>query len=241
MRAATLVALLVTCASALHAEDPSGPVPGREIGLPKTEIGEDFLGYLVGVIRADLSARLRRADLVRLFPELRALASASSFQLMDTVARQETGDPGHAQLVFTFTRDMHVPVPFGLFGYYPIAINASSVVSLRETRSPVRVIHPRSGTPYALAPDYEYRVVQGSGGMEFDRWLVVLSAGFLDDFTVHSAAVFVYRGDWHGMVVGRSRGGRTIPWLFNLKRMRLVLPLPDGFSDYAELLVAGAP
>jgi hypothetical protein len=230
------VFFIVSVLAAVSADDRAPRAPGREISLSKDEIRESFLAYLAGLIRADLPATLTREDLVHLFPELSGETS-SSFQLMQTVARQRTADPDHASLVFEFASDIHVPVPFGIFGYYPSSINASSRVTLRESRFSSKVYQRKSGAVVELSPFYEYHVIEGFGGMVFDEWLSVLSARLLDDFTVQAAALFTYRGEWHGLIVGVSRRGRIVPWLFNLKRMRLILPMPDGLYDLAMQLI----
>ncbi len=236
-RTAVITAVfLASVVAVVSADDQAPRVPGREISLPKDEIWESFLAYLVGLIRADLYAALNREDLEGMFPEFGNGASAP-FRLMQTVARQRTADPDHAALVFEFSRDVHVPVPFGLFGYYPISINASSRVTVRESRFSSKTFRRKSGVDFELSPVYEYRIVAGSGGMVFDEWLSVLSARLLDDFTIKAGSFFTYQGEWHGFIVGLSRGGKIVPWLFNLKRMRLVLPLPDGLYDMATQLV----
>jgi hypothetical protein len=77
----------------------------------------------------------------------------------------------------------------------------------------------------------------GSGRIHFDDWLIVLSAGFLDDFTVRGAALFRYENDWHGLITGRNPKNRVISWLFNLKRMRLVFPFPRELLGFARELI----
>ncbi len=231
-----LTAVLLFCPATAGGQDRAAAYPGREAGLPKTEIEETFLAYLAGVIRADLPAELGHADLLDLFPEFRAQPT-SAFQLLQTVARRRGDD--RARLVFSFSGDLHVPVPFVVPWYHPIEINASETVVLGETRMSTVSLMADSGAPVVLSPVFEYRMEQGAGRIHFDDWIIVLSAGFLDDFSVGGAALFGYRGEWHGLIAGRNPRGRTVCWLINLKHLRLVFPLPREFQTLAGSLLGG--
>jgi hypothetical protein len=142
-------------------------------------------------------------------------------------------------LVFSFSGDLHVPVPFVVPWYHPISIDASDTVVLGESRLPLLSLRDEDGSEAMLAPVFEYRIREGSGSIHFDDWLIVLSAGFLDDFSVRGAALFTYRGEWHGLIAGKNPRGRVVSWLFNLKRMRLVFPLPRDFYGLAADLTGG--
>ncbi len=208
--------------------------PTGTLSLPKSEVNELFLAYLTGVIAADAYVTLDHDQLAALFPELGGDPS-QPFRILAGVARVR-GEPGPAELVFSLSGEVHVPIPIGLLWYHPISVHASRVVRLGETRYPVRMAGGRTGASVALAPAFEYRVVDGEARLHVDSWLVFLTGGFLDEFSVRGAALFRYRGDWYGLVAGVNPHDKVLCWAFNLTRMRLVISLPEGFLDVATSL-----
>jgi hypothetical protein len=232
-----LVASFFLGVAALHGEVREQSVPDKRLSLPKDVIAESFLAYLVGLIRADVPAELSRNALLALFPEFQG-KNSTPFQLISRVARLSAeGADRPPRLLFSFSDELHVPVPFVVPWYHPITIDASDTVILRETRRASRTFGSESGDDVVLAPVYEYRMEKGSGRIHFDDWLIVLSGGFLDDFTVQGAALFIYKGEWHGLIAGRNPRNRVIAWLFNLRRMRLVFPLPRELRGLASDLI----
>jgi hypothetical protein len=212
-------------------------VPERSISIPKREIYENFLAYLTGIIHADVPADLSRESLVALFPELQRMGD-TPFRLLARVARLSAEGKGKPpRLLFSFSGDLHVPVPFVVPWYHPITIDASDTVVMVETRVVSLPLDRGTDGEAVLSPVYEYRMETGSGRIHFDDWLIVLSAGFLDDFTVRGAALFRYENDWHGLITGRNPKNRVISWLFNLKRMRLVFPFPRELLGFARELI----
>ena len=231
-----LVTAFFLSVATLHGEGREHPVPDRRLSLPKDAIDDSFLAYLVGLIRADISAELSRDALLALFPEFQG-KNSTPFQLLARVARLSAEGARQPRLLFSFSDDLHVPVPFVVPWYHPITIDVSDTVVLRETRRAARTLGIESGDAVVLSPVYEYRMETGSGRIHFDDWLIVLSGGFLDDFTVRGAALFGYKGEWHGLIAGKNPRNRVISWLFNLKRMRLVFPLPREFRGLASDLI----
>jgi len=228
----TVLTVLLTAAAIADA-DPA-TLPDRALSLPMSEVNELFLAYLTGVIAADACVALDHNQLAAMFPELGGDPS-QPFRILAGVARVR-GEPGPAELVFSLSGEVHIPIPFGLLWYHPISVHASRMVRLGETRYPVRVAGGRKGMPVALAPAFEYRVVDGEAHLHVDPWLVFLTGGLLDEFSVRGAALFRYRGDWYGLVAGVNPQGKVLCWAFDLTRMRLVLSLPEGFLDVAASL-----
>ncbi|HET6485960.1 MAG TPA: hypothetical protein VFH83_06050 [Spirochaetia bacterium] len=229
---ATVLAVLLA-ATTIAGADPA-PLPDRTFSLPKSEVNELFLAYLTGVIAADAYVALDHEQLASMFPELGGDPS-QPFRILAGVARVR-GEPGPAELVFSLSGEVHVPIPFGLLWYHPISVHASRVVRLGETRYPVRMAGGRQGAPASLAPAFEYRVVDGEAHLHVDSWLVFLTGGLLDEFSVRGAALFRYQGDWYGLVAGVNPHHRVLCWAFDLTRMRLVLSPPEGFLDVAMSL-----
>ncbi len=226
--------VLMWLAAGVAAAGLDDPLPDRSLSLPKSEISEDFLAYLTGVISADAYVDLDRDQLSAMFPELRGDPSRP-FHILERVARTRSAS-GPADLVFTLSGEVHVPIPLGLLWYHPISVHASEVVRLGEIRHESRITHDRNGEPVALSPAFEYRIVDGEAQLHVDSWLIFLTGGFLDEFSVRGAALFRYQEDWYGMVAGVNPRGRTLCWVFDLTRMRLVVSLPDAFRELASAL-----
>jgi len=238
---ATLAAaiLFLLIAGALSGQETSHWVPPRELSMPKDEIWESLLGYLVGLIDADVSFALSGSDLLSVLPEFKA-RRGDPFELLKEVARRP-GAQGHARLSFSFPDALHIPLPVGFLGYQPISVSASQTVVLEEYSFASRSILSAPQVEDVLSPDFEYRLAQGYAQFNFAEWLVYLTGGFLDDFSVKGVAIFRYRGTWHALMAGVSRGGRVVCWLFDLKRMRLVLSIPKPLLELAAELVGAAP
>jgi hypothetical protein len=228
-----LGALFLLAARAALAQDPRAAYPGRAVELPASEIRESFLRYLGGVINADLPADLAQADLRELFPEFRR-NPASAFNDLARVARLVDRADGRARLLFGFSEDLHVGVPFLFPWYTPVSFEASRTVVLVETRAGSRALGPDPAS--TLSPLFAYRVESGRGSVHFDDWIIALSGGFLDDFDARGAALFVFRGAWHGLICGVTPRGRLVSWLYDLKRMRPVIPLPRELMPFAAEL-----
>jgi hypothetical protein len=230
-----LCAILLLSPHAAQPDSPPRPYPDRQIDLPAQEIDEIFLRYLAGVIRADVPADLRRQDLFDLFPEFREIESAT-FHLLARVARLAAAVDGHARLLFSFDHDLLVGVPFVFPWYKPVTIQASQTVVLAETRRDSRALERGSGASTILSPLYEYRMERGGASVHFQAWMIALSAGLLDTFSIRGAALFGYRGSWHALLCGRNPRDRLVCWLYDLRRMRPVIPVPREFIAYAAEL-----
>jgi hypothetical protein len=236
MKNVLLLCALLAAPASVHGQLIHGP--GREVSFPRQQIGESFLAWLAGAIQEDLPAGVDRRDLQDMFPEFRG-KSETAFQLMRTVERQTAVAAAPPRLIFSFSGPLHVPVPFVVPWYHPISIDASDTVVLTEERIASRVLPGEGDRDVVLSPLYLYRVRSGFGGIHFEEWLTVLSAGLLTDFTVKGAALFRWRGEWHGFICGSSPRGAVVSWLFNLTRMRLVFPQPRQYTRLARDLAAG--
>ncbi len=228
-RALTVLFLLV--GGMLAAQEENHWVPPRDYSMPKEEVWESFLGYLVGLMNADVLFSVDGHDLAGLFPELKA-RRGDPFELLREVARQK-GEGDQVQLLFSFPGPLQIPLPVGLFGYHPIYVYASQTVALTEERYAVRRIRPGSPDEAVLSPDFEYRIAQGYAQFWFDEWLTALTGGFLDTFSVRGVAIFRTSNTWHALLAGLGQHNQVVCWLFDLKRMRLILSIPKALLDLA--------
>jgi hypothetical protein len=231
--------LLLAVQATLPGQEAVHAIPPRELSMPKDEVWESFLGYLIGLLNADVTFELEHDDLLSVLPEFRARRN-DPFELMRHVARR----PGHgrqADLSFAFTGNLHIPLPVGILGYHPVFVSASETVVLEESRFDVKTIRPGAPDEAALSPALEYRMADGYGRFTFAPWLIFLSGGLLDDFSVKGVAIFKYRGTWEALMAGASRGGKVVCWLFDLKRMRLLLSIPPALLDFGAELAGFRP
>ncbi len=218
----------------LQAQAVDQPVPPRALAVPSSEIEESFLAYLTGLIEADVQFALDTDGLLAALPEFRA-RRGDPFYILREVARGRSSD-GEATISFGFPGDRIFPLPVGLFGYHPISVSVSHSVVLAEQRFPSRSLGAGADGTRVLSRDYEYRVVDGYARFHFDDWLVFLTGGFLDDFTVTGVAIFMDRGEWRALLAGRGRGGKVKCWLFDLRRTRLILRVPAPLLELASAL-----
>ena len=211
--------------------------PSRTYSVPKQQIPESFLGYLVGLIDADVQFSLDSERLLAALPEFRG-RQGDPFQLLKEVARRQAPDRPMA-LSFRFPGDLRIPIPLGIFGYHPISVSVSRTIVLEERRFPSRALPEAAAGVEVLSRDYEYRVTEGYARFHFDDWLVVLSGGFLQDFSVEGLAIFQYRGEWRALMAGRGEQRPVICWLFDLMRTNLILKVPSPLVDLASELSPG--
>ncbi len=216
-------------------------MPPRSYSVPRQEIPESFLGYLVGLIDAGVRFSLDRQGLLAALPEFRG-RTGDPFQLMKAVSRGPV--PSRADrspavaLGFAFPGDQVIPIPVGIFGYHPITVSVSREVLLEERRLPDRVVGSLERGAEFLSHDYEYRLSQGHASFHFDDWLVFASGGFLEDFSVEGLAVFQDRGEWRALIAGRGVTRPVVCWLFDLRHMTLVVRVPEPLQELAAGLAS---
>lgn len=209
-------------------------VPSRAYSVPKKQIPESFLGYLVGLIDADVQFSLDSQRLLAVLPEFKGRAG-DPFQLLKEVARRQ-GAGRDASLSFRFPGDLRIPLPLGIFGYHPISVYVSSSIVLEERRLPSRSLDGVTAGPQSLSPEYEYRVSEGYARFQFDDWLVFLSGGALENFSVRGLAIFQDRGEWRALIAGSGQVRPVVCWLFDLMRTTPILKVPDPLLDLASEL-----
>jgi hypothetical protein len=218
-------ALLLAAVAAFAADD--GTLPGREIMLPREEVFDTFLAYLLGVIERDVAARLPRDHLLDVLVEVR---DSPGLARIAEVAWLRGEAPGSRRLSFTFDGELHYPMPLDIFGYHPGSIDASRTIVLREERR-------GRGPPGSR---FHWLVVEEGGAtVDFDAWLDVLAGPLLDDFTLAGVALFIRRGRWTAVLVGRGDRGQAVPWAFGLERTRILFPTPPDLAALAARLLAG--
>jgi hypothetical protein len=219
---------LLGCVHPLHGQETDRPFPSRALGVPRDQIAESFLAYLVGLIDSDTRFLMDSRSLAEALPELSALRG-DPFQFIREVGRHESGP--RLMLTFGFVDDLLFPLPLGILGYHPISVSVSRDILLEEQRFTAR----RLGDDGALvlAPYYEYRVVEGHASFFFADWLVYLSGGFLDNFSVEGAALFKYGGEWRALIAGRGRKNQVICWFYDLRHTRFIMAVPKQLVDLA--------
>jgi hypothetical protein len=203
--------------------------------MPKGEVGDEFLSFLVAAIDSDLEVALDSAGLHQEMPVFNS-GNSSLFDLLKRVDRRRLAD--HVQLGFTLFGDLHVPVPFSIFWYHPIWIDTSGTVLLRESRLASQTLQLAGGRHITLAPAYEYRLEGGHASVRVDGWLTVLSGGLLADFSFQAISLFRSKGAWYSLLAGWGPGNRPVSWLFSLTAMRVIFPAPEEFRKYGSDLLS---
>lgn len=212
------------------------PVPSRAYSVPRRLIPESFLAYLVGLIDADVQFSLDSDQLLAVLPEFKG-RRGDPFQLLKEVSRRQVPERSMA-LGFAFPADLLIPIPVGIFGYHPITVSVSRSIVMEERRFPSRIVGSVTRGVELLSPDYEYRISMGRARLHFDDWLVVVSGGFLEDFSVTGAAIFQDRGEWRALIAGRGATHPVVGWLFDLLHTTLILDVPDALRELAAELTS---
>jgi hypothetical protein len=203
--------------------------------MPKGEVGDEFLSFLVAVIDSEREIAMDSAALHHELPVFNKNPS-SLFDLLKEVDRRKAGD--QVQLGFSFESDLHVPVPFSIFRHHPIWIDTSGTILLRESRAQSLTLGPLGGRQTVIAPAYEYILDSGHASIRVDGWLTVLTLGLLADFSFQAVCLFKTGGAWYGLIAGTGPRNRPISWLFSLTAMRVVYPMPDELRSFASGLVS---
>ena len=209
----------------LNAQDR---LPGREICLPSDEIKDPFLSFVVGVVRTDTEFELDSLYLTELFGEY-AGASAIPFEEIEKVSRRRSGISGRDQLSIDFKAPISYPIPFSILGYHPGSMLTSQELVLRAVDA---LAFPSAFTEaFGQSGAYVYEISQGFVFFDLDRWLDILLGKLLDDILLRAVIILTYRGDWHGLLSGYSNSGRMVSGAFNLRRNRIVFPVPATLRE----------
>lgn len=222
-----LAASAVLAAQAVFADSSPGSPPGREILLPREEVWETFLAYVVGLIRTDTAAHAEFSHLLEILPELNVKETYRRIRYV------EWGDSRIADaraITFGFDGDLEYPIPLSILGYHPGSISASSEISLREIDRGV-------GERTLAGPFHLFVVEQGYARIVFDGWLDALAGSLLDTFSLEALALLTYRGELHALLVGRGVRGQSVPWVVNLARNKVKFPVPDEIRAVADRLL----
>jgi hypothetical protein len=236
MKGAALLVVVMVSSVRLQCAFADSTPSGGEYRMPRDEIGDDFFSFLVALEDSGDEISLDKSGLHLQFPAINE-RNSSLFGYVQQIDRRT--DTDHAELQFSFLDDLRVPVPFGILWYHPISIDMSGIVLLRESRSASRTLTKKGGQQVVLSPEYELRLERGHASIRIDAWLTVLTVGLLADFSFEAISLFKNGGVWYGLLAGRGPGNRLVSWLYDLKAMRVVLPLPDEFAPLASDLVSG--
>lgn len=201
--------------------------PGREYLLPREEVYDTFLGYLIGLICTDTSADVDYNSLLTTLPEL---VGVPGFKAIRRFALTGPDSQGELSLSFWFGDALYFPVPISIFGYHPGSIDGSGTIRLKETRHLSVWADP-------YGPLYVFQVEQGWAKVDFDQWLDTLAGSLLDDFTVWGAALLGYRGNWCALLIGLSPSKRIVTYAFDLKHNKILFPAPRDLTKLAAELI----
>jgi hypothetical protein len=211
------VALLLLCCAL---PGPSqAPFPGREVAKPQAEVWDTFLGYIVGLVDADIEGFADGALLDRIMPEFDAFLSLP-FEEILRVSRAR--DARGAFVRIDFRSPITLPIPFRILWDTPGSIHADRRVTLRETRIPAHRVSGPGGP--LLSPLYVYDVVQGSAGIDFDPWIDGLLGAAVDDVEIRRVLLFRMEDRWYGALLGPGYAGQLVAGYFDLGANRILVP-----------------
>ncbi len=232
--AAALAALLaLAVASALA--DPATERPTREISLPRDEVKDSFLAYVLGIIYSDADIELDNVSLREVLVEFKSSLDLP-FDDLTLVSQGRTAENGIGSLGVSFRHDMSIPVPFSLLGYHPGTIRVSKSVGFSRWQADGRTLE----NGLSLPPFLVFGLISGTAAIDVDEWLTVLFPRLIDDIVIRVLAVFRYKDRLYCMMDGTGRRGQPIAGLLDFRTNRIIFPLPRELASLAvDLLGEG--
>lgn len=202
--------------------------------MPPGEVKDAFFAYVLGIIRAGIDVDVDGADMRSVLAEF-----SSSLDLpFDLITRvSQTRVPGSPERAVTlaFRSAVSIPIPFSFLGYHPGSIRASQ--KLRFAVAPVGYADPRAPGHRLVA--YDLAVSSGSLLIDVDEWIDILFGDAIDDLLVRHLVFYTWRGEWTCLLEGSGRKGQSLRGYFNLKRNRIMFPIPADHDALARSLVSG--
>jgi hypothetical protein len=209
--------------------------PGREISMPRSEVKDTFLAYVLGIIHAGIEVELDNEFLRGILSEFKTTIGLP-FEEVRLVSQLRVPESENNTLTIAFRQEMKIPIPFSLLGYHPGIIRSSEKVVFSELRSLSRAIDDGN----IISPVYVFRLTEGYAAIDVDDWITFLFSSIIDDITVRVLAIFRFKDHWYCMLNGTGRRGQLIAGLLDFRTNRILFPLPAIMGKFAAKLLQEA-
>lgn len=218
-----LAGALAFLAAALPAQ-----APPRSIAPPESVVADEFIGYLLALVRDDRPISVAGEELSRLFPEYDDDAE-TPFDVI-TLFERESGERRVVRL--RFSEPMRYPAPIDILGHHPVMLYSSLELAFDESAEE-QIDMGSPGSAPAISRAYVLTRSHGEFRVDFARWLDALLGGFVDDVTVEVVLAAEYAGEWYGAMAGYSPAGSTVTSVYSMRRDRFLIRPPEAITRFA--------
>lgn len=210
-------------------------IPPRSVGTPKEEVDDEFLSYLHGILYSDAELWIDGETLAREFPEF-VPDRPTPFNDIElfTHSRSRAGKPG--QLSIQFSVPLRYEVPVDIFGYHPVELLGSKVITFEEWIRPSSFA-PDVEVPPGVTELLVMILVSGYIRVDFAPWLDFIAGRLLEDVDVVLIAIARYRDRWFAMLGGHSPSNRPMTGVLDMQTSRFLVTPPRLLTRLTRNLV----
>jgi hypothetical protein len=236
-RPAWLIAALLGLSTAglagrAAAAGSDGVIPGAEISLPESQIGDRFYSYLIGLIDANACGAIDDKQLNKVLGSYKGKTSIP-FEKIREIKRECVSGTSVRDVSVSFKEELSAPVPYSILGYHPGAVKASQSVGFLEWYLPAQKIRSSGSESIELSQVFVFGIYDGWAVVDIDAWVDKLLGGLLDDTRLVVVALFKYKGDWHGLAAGYGPSGEGRSGIFNFHTNKILFPTPRELQALA--------
>jgi hypothetical protein len=209
-------------------------------------VDDEFLSYLHGILYSDAELWIDGETLAREFPEF-VPDRPTPFNDIElfTHSRSRAGKPG--QLSIQFSVPLRYEVPVDIFGYHPVELLGSKVITFEEWIRPSSSVTREGLATSVEAPAVEVPpgvtellvmiLVSGYMRVDFAPWLDFIAGRLLEDVDVVLIAIARYRDRWFAMLGGHSPSNRPMTGVLDMQTSRFLVSPPRLLTRLTRDLV----
>jgi len=243
--------LTCTAAFGVAPDDTMGrpaPWPPPAAGDDSLEILDPAFAFLVGVVEHDLLG-VWTGEEIRAFVAASGRSSRLPVDHLQRVERRPArGSEVHERRgarveriwILTLDREIHLPMPYSIFGYHPgsLLIARNLVLSEWDLGHPIlRTRREGKARVCRVTGLRALRIDSGWVAMDVDAWLDRLLGNRLDDAWSEGLVLCRVQGRLHGLTAARNRRRRPIFGGFDFRNDQVLAegqPLVRSLSRYAR-------
>ena len=200
-------------------------LPGKEISLPESQVSDRFYSYLIGLVDADVCGVIDDRQLDKVLKDYRG-KTAIPFEKITAIRRECAAGSTVRDVSIAFRGNLKTPVPYGILGYHPGSVTASTTVDFLEWYNPSQKISLSKQESIELSQVFVFGVYRGWAVVDIDSWVDKVLGDLLDDTRIVVMVLFKYKGEWHGLAAGYGPSGEGRSGIFNFHTNEILFPTP---------------